>query len=234
MPAVAERTPAPPPARRADARPHVRGGGRLAEPIVLGGVSWEDYLRFGDEPENEGLRLTYDARTRRLEIGITTGERHENVAEQLLILVATFARVRRLALKPVGSTTWRRVGVGGAEGDKSFYVSRFDQIRGRDGMVPDLDGGDAPPDLLIEVDVTSPGVSKLPIFVGIGIPEVWVWEDEAIVVRRLGEGGYEIVDRSVELPGFPLAYAAELLATRADAATFELEEAFERRLRDPS
>ena len=204
---------------------------RIAEPVVLSGVTWDDYLRFGDQPGNEALRLTFDARTGRMEIGMTTGERHEHVAENLLALVNCYGRVRRLRIRPVGSTTWRRIGVGGAEGDKSFYISRFDEVRGRDGMVPDLDGGDVPPDLLIEVDVASPGVNKLPIFEGIGIPEVWVWEDESIVVRRLGPDGYRVVDRSVELPGFPLEYAAELLATRAGAATYELEEAFEQRLR---
>ncbi len=214
---------APPVVRRSAA-------GLLPAPAVLGGVTWDNYVRYRDDPANDRLRLTHDARTGELEIGMTTGERHENVADQLLALINVYGRVRRARIKPVGSTTWRRIGVGGAEGDKSFYITRFDQIRGRDGMVPDLDGGDVPPDLLIEVDVTSPGVDKLPIFAGIGIPEVWVWEDESLVVRRLGDDGYEIVDRSVELPGFPLAAAAELVSTRADAATFELEEAFEREL----
>ncbi|NNJ27059.1 Uma2 family endonuclease [Alienimonas chondri] len=231
MPTVTENSAGPVPSRRADARPYV-GSGRLLDPIVLSGVEWEEYVRFGDEPENESLRMTYNARTKRLEIGMPTGERHESVALNLTLLVFAFARVRRMRIKPVGSTTWRRMAIGGAEGDSSFYISRFDQIRGRDGMIPDLDGGEVPPDLLIEVDVTNPGVDKLPIFEGIGIPEIWVWEDESIVVRRLGSDGYEVTDHSVELPGFPLAFAAELLATRADAATFELEEAFERRLRN--
>ena len=98
-------------------------------------------------------------------------------------------------------------------------------------MVPDLDGGGVPPDLLIEVDVSNPGVDELPVFVGLGVPEVWVREEEAVVVRRPTGDGDRVSDRSVELPGFPPAFAAELLAARADAATFELEEAFERRLR---
>ena len=205
--------------------------GFVPEPVVLGGVSWDDYVRFGDEPANAGLRLTYDAPARRLELIMTTGERHEAVSNSLLILVACYARVRRVRLRPVGATTWRRRGVGGAEGDNAFYVSRFDEVAGRDGNVPDLDGGAAPPDLVVEVDVTSPGVAKLPIYARLGVREVWVWEDEILTAHRLDGDRYRTTDRSVELPGFPLAFAAELLTRRADAATFELEEALEARLR---
>ena len=206
--------------------------GLLPGPAVLNGVRWEDYLRFRDDPANGRLRLTYDARTRRLEIGMSLGKRHESVGEILLALVLAYGRVRRTSIKPVGSTTWRRAGAGGAEGDKSFYISNADRVLDFDGNVPDLDGGDLPPDLVIEVDVTSPGVDKLPIYEGVGVPEVWVWEDDAIAVRRLTPDGYRVVTGSVELPGFPLEAAAELVARRAGAATFELEEEFERRLRD--
>ena len=175
---------APPVARRRSA------AGLLPAPVVLGGVAWDEYVRFRDDPVNDQLRLTYDARTEELEIAVTVGERHESVGRYLLLFVAAYGRVRRLRMKPVGATTWRRIGGGGAEGDESFYVSRFDEAVSRDGNVPDLDGGDAPPDLLIEVDVANPGVDKLPIYERIGIPEVWVWEDETIVVRRLARDGY--------------------------------------------
>ncbi|MFH5803400.1 Uma2 family endonuclease [Alienimonas sp. DA493] len=203
---------------------------RLAPPLVLGGVSWRSYCEMRDDPCNERLRLTYDASSRRLGIAVP-GKRHENVAELLGYLIATFGRMRRLNIIPVGSTTWRRVTVGGAEGDKAFHVGRPAAELNLDGNVPDLAGSDLPPDLVVEVDVTSSGVEKLPIYAGLGVPEVWVWTDDAIVVHRLTDDGYETVDGSVELPGFPLAFAAELIAGRADAATYELEEAFAERLR---
>ena len=216
---------APPPVRRRTA------AGAVSKPPALGGVSWDDYVRFRDDPANEGVRLTYDQPSGRLEVGMPLGERHENVSRLLAALLFTFARVRRIPVKPVGSTTWRQSGVGGVEGDEAFYVTRFEEARGRIGNVPDLDGGDVPPDLIIEVDVTSPGVDKLPIYAGIGVSEVWVWQEDAITAYRLGDEGYQIVEQSVELPGFPLAFAAELAANRSDAATFELEEAFAERLR---
>ncbi|QDT17038.1 Uma2 family endonuclease [Alienimonas californiensis] len=203
---------------------------RLVPPLVLRGVSWRSYRELRDDPGNERVRLTYDAASRRLEISVP-GKRHENVAELLGYFVAAFGRIRRLNIIPVGSTTWRKADVGGAEGDKAFYVGRSAADLALNGNFPDLDGGDVPPDLVLEVDVTSPGVEKLPIYAGLGVPEVWTWENDVVVARRLGDGGYRVVADSVELPGFPLAFAAELVATRADAATFELEEAFAAHLR---
>ncbi|NNJ25528.1 Uma2 family endonuclease [Alienimonas chondri] len=203
---------------------------RLTPPLVLTGVSWDAYCEMRDDDGNARLRLTYDSKSRRLEVGMP-GKRHDSVAELLSYFVAGYGRVRRTAITPVGSTTWRKQTVGGAEADKAFHVARSNVDLGLDRNVPDLDGGDVPPDLVVEVDVTSPGVSKLPIYAGIGVPEVWVWENDAIAVHRLVEGKYERIDRSVELSGFPIEFAAELIATRADAATFELEEAFAERLR---
>lgn len=213
--------------------PPTRGPSRglLPGPAVLGGVTWDDYIRFGDDPANEGVRLTYDEPSGRLEIGMPVGRRHDNLSRLLCVLVIAYGRRRRVGITPVGSTTWRRRGAGGAAGDEAFHIGRDGRTLGLDGNVPDLDAGDIPPDLVIEVDVTSPGVAKLPIYAGIGVPEVWVWDEGEIVVHRLADGGYEVVPESVALPGFPLEVAAELIASRAGAPTFELEEAFEAALR---
>ena len=221
---------APPPAARGDRRSRI-GPELLPAPVVLGGVTWDDYLRFGDDPENAGLRLTYDAPGERLEIEVP-GEDHERTIGDLAVLIGTYARLKRIGTKSYRGTRWRRQGIGGAEGDEAYYISRINKVRGRRGNIPNLDAGAVPPDLVVEVDVTNPGVAKLPIYAGIGVPEVWVWADDAIVVRRLGPDGYRIVNASVELPGFPVSLAAELIAAMPDASAIELEDAFIERLRD--
>ena len=222
---------AAPPPTVADGRGSRTAAHFLPAPVVLGGVTWDDYLRFGDDPENAGLRLTYDAASERLEIEVP-GEDHERTIADLSVLIATFARLKRIVIKSYRGTRWRRAGIGGAEGDEAYYISRVDQVRGRRGNIPNLDAGAIPPDLVVEVDVTNPGVAKLPIYAGIGVPEVWIWDDDLIVVRRLGPDGYRIVDASVELPGFPVSLAADLIAAMPDAGTIELEDAFAERLRD--
>ena len=77
--------------------------------------------------------------------------------------------------------------------------------------------------------MTSPSVSKLPVYAALGVPEVWVWDAAAgaLTVRRLGpDGAYRRVADSGELPGFPFAVAAGLLTDPARRDSLRLEDAF--------
>ena len=202
-------------------------GGRA----VFEGVSWEDYVT-ADAVRDGHIRFTYDAVTRRLEVEMPQGFTHESVSDRIRLLIAAYARERSIRMGGAGSVTLRRRRRGGAEGDQSFYVSNFDRRPPWGTNLPDLAAGQEPPSLVIEVDVTSPGVSKLPIYARLGVAEVWVWSDHAITCRRLGDaGGYKVVPDSVELPGFPLAFAADLIRDRPDAADCELQDAFTEHLR---
>ena len=202
---TARRTPAAPPrsAPAPDGWPPV--GGRA----VRRGVSWDEYAALRADPEHARVKLTYDGPAGGLlEIEMPQGMLHESVSRLLTLLIAAFAEERGLPFKAVGSVTQSREALDrGCEADESFFIGSLPKLRG-DGW--DLDRGDPPPDLSIEVDVTSPGVRKLPIYAALGVPEVWVWDGGAITVRRLGAGGYEIVVGSVELPGFPVELAAAL------------------------
>jgi hypothetical protein len=52
------------------------------------------------------------------------------------------------------------------------------------------------PDLSIEVVYTSGGLSKLPKYRALGVPEIWFWEDGTLRLYHLGEDGYEQVIQS--------------------------------------
>ena len=209
-PAPADPPPAPP-------RVRPQPGGRA----TLAGVTWGQYAAFRDDPANDGRKLTYDGPAGGLLEIETPGELHEATTHLLGLLISAFAEERRVALRAEGATTWNRKDLArGLEGDQVYYIARFDAVRGRRVS---LDDGDPPPDLAVEIDVSNPGVSKLPIYAALGVPEVWVWADGAIAVRRLNDAGdYQVVDRSAALPGFPLALAAALLERWTDAAAFEL------------
>ena len=190
----------------------------------MGGVTWAEYVTLREKPENRGVRMTYDGRTGLLELEMP-GEPHETISRLISAFVLAFCEERNVLGRTTGSTTWAREGLlRGLEGDETFYLTRFDEIRGRE---VDLDAGDPPPDLAVEVDVTHPSVPKLPIYAGLGVPEVWTWAGGTITVRRLGaDGRYAAVGASRELPGIPLRAAEGLLARWADAATTELTAEF--------
>ena len=70
----------------------------------------------------------------------------------------------------------------------------------------ELDAGDPPPDLVVEVDITSPSLDKLPIYVRLGVTEVWRYNGGRLVVLGLagedsGEPRYAEASESTFLRG---------------------------------
>ncbi|QDT15363.1 Uma2 family endonuclease [Alienimonas californiensis] len=205
---------------------------------VLAGANWEMYRRLRDEPANARFKLTYDGPSGRLEIEMPQGPLHESVARLIAYFVMAFRQSGGPRFRATGGVTLGREDLDrGLECDESFYISSLDDAPDLDANTLDLSSGALPPDLAIEVDVTSPGVEKLPIYAALGVPEVWVWNaaDGSLAAHRLSEsGGYAVTADSVELPGFPLAVAAELIRTRGDRDDGELQAAFAERLRQVS
>jgi Uma2 family endonuclease len=93
-------------------------------------------------------------------------------------------------------------------------------VRERDEL--DLER-DPPPDLVVEVDLTSPSRGRLPLYQEIGVSEVWIWRADELTVHVLTNAGvYEERSASDALPGFPLETAAELLHQRHTTDETEL------------
>jgi Uma2 family endonuclease len=59
---------------------------------------------------------------------------------------------------------------------------------------------DPPPDLVIEIDITSPSFSKLPIYAQIGVPEVWRYDGERMTILVLEGSDYTERTESIVLP----------------------------------
>ncbi len=56
---------------------------------------------------------------------------------------------------------------------------------------------DPPPDLLIEVDATSPSLNRLPIYAALGVPEIWIYKDEKVKFLRLYGEVYQEISNSL-------------------------------------
>lgn len=204
---TAVRSPSAPPvvASAADFSPDSSFGS-----VVLYGVSWETYVALRDADDNNHLRMTYDRG--RLELMSPRSRRHERPHELLGRMVQEWTVARNIPILTGGETTLRREDLArGAEPDQSFHIASEAAVR----AVDDLRLEDhPPPDLVIEADVTSPSIPKLPIFAAFGVPEVWRWENESLHVLRLESGEYIERSESGALPGFPFDEARRLLAGR--------------------
>jgi len=164
--------------------------------VVMNQVSWETYERLlAANIDASSPRLTYNQGT--LEVRSPSLE-HERLKKVLATIADLVAEEKGIEFEDLGSTTFRRRDFeGGAEPDACFYVQNVERIRGKreiDLVV------DPPPDLVIEVEITGPAVSKLPIYARLGVPEIWLTDGISLRILRLADGEYRASERSAVLP----------------------------------
>lgn len=171
--------------------------------VILDPVSWETFNQLLQELGNKrGQRLTYAGGM--LEIMSPLGI-HEHCNRFLEGLIFVIVDELNLPLKRLGSLTLKLDQCQqGVEPDSCYYLQNEPQVRGKQNI--DL-ATDPPPDLVLEIDVTSPSLDKLPIYANLGVPEVWRYSDNALWVFVLdGETKvYRQEDCSPTFPFLPLA-----------------------------
>ena len=166
------------------------------EHVLLRDISWETFESLIRELESQpSKRLTYDDGL--LEIWMPLPP-HESFKRWLGRIVETLTEEMGCEIRSLSSTTWRRKDLKkGVEADECYYIQNEAVIRGR----MDLDLTiDPPPDLAIEVDMTSLSLPRLPIYSALGVPEVWRFDGEKVQVLKLQSGEYVEMDRSIALP----------------------------------
>ena len=164
--------------------------------IILQGVSWETYERLlADLQDSSAPRLTYDRGT--LEIMSPSGE-HERYNRTIALIVEVLAEETNVDVDNLGSTTFQREDIKrGFEPDSCFYIRNAEAVRNRESI--DL-AVDPPPDLVVEIDITSPSLNKFPIFAQVGVPEVWRYDGRELMIFELVEGAYIKREASIAFP----------------------------------
>jgi Uma2 family endonuclease len=160
--------------------------------LVLEDVDWDLYealLRnVGDRP----LQLTYDQG--RLEIMSPLPE-HEDAKKFTGRMIEALSFELDLPVKCLGSTTFRRRDKEkGLEPDECYYFRDEAKMRGRKRL--DL-RKDPPPELVVEIDVTSRSVPREPIYAALGVPEIWRYDGRKLQCLHLAGKKYRIARRSL-------------------------------------
>lgn len=164
--------------------------------IVLQGISWQTYQSLVQELESQpGQRLTYD--NGNLEIFMPLPP-HEIYKRRLGRLVEIVTEEMGIEIFSLSSSTWSRKDLAkGIEADECYYIQNERIVRSK--LAIDLTV-DPPPDLAIEVDITSPSLPRLPIYGALGIPEVWRFDGVELILLQLQGDRYVQIDQSVALP----------------------------------
>ncbi|TAF98286.1 MAG: Uma2 family endonuclease [Oscillatoriales cyanobacterium] len=132
-----------------------------------------------DLGESRAARFAYDNGT--LEI-MTPLPEHEYYKETIGDTVKDIAEVLEQDYASLGSTTWKReIQKAGVEPDNCFYFQNEPKIRGK--LQFNLEQ-DPPPDLALEIDVTSKSLSRFPIYARLGVPEIWCYDSGELKIYQ--------------------------------------------------
>lgn len=169
---------------------------KVANRVVLENISWQTYQDLLlDCAEQPGIRLTYDQG--KLEI-MTPLDPHESNSELIGRFVTAITEELNIEIRSLGSRTCQREDLArGLEPDKCFYIQNEAIVRSLEQI--DLNEY-PPPDLVIEIDITSSSINRLGIYIALGVPEIWRYDNGRLVILRLEDGEYKECNRSPSLP----------------------------------
>ena len=188
----------------------------LEQKVILHGISWETYERLlADNEARRVPRLAYD---RGVLEAMSPSVEHEALARNIAVVVTVVAEELEIDVVDAGSTTFKREDLErGFEPDGCFYIQHAGRIRGKRRI--DLTT-DPPPDLVIEVDITSPSLNKLPIYASIGVPEVWRHDGERLtILSHRGDRYVEVAVSGVLPPLDASVLTAFVAASRTQGRT---------------
>ena len=170
---------------------------------VLHNISWETFeALLRDTGEDRGSRFAYDCGV--LEI-MTPLFEHENPKSNFGNFIIALAEELGIEVRSAGSTTLKRkISKRGIEPDTCYYIQNELAIRGKQTL--DLEN-DPPPDLAIEIDITSSSVNKLGIYSALGVTELWRYDGQNLKFYQLIEGQYVECKFSI---AFPLVSVSEI------------------------
>ena len=143
---------------------------------------------------------------------MSPGPLHESYSELLNRMIWDLLVELDIPARSMGSTTFKRRGRRrGLDPDKCFYLNKVASLQGQDlaklNPLP-------PPDLAIEVEVSSPLLDKLAIYAGLGVPEIWRYNQDGLTILLLRpDRRYHVAERSLAFPWLPLDAFRQQLAT---------------------
>jgi Uma2 family endonuclease len=189
--------------------------------IYLHDVSWEEFeqilLELG---EKRVTRIAYH--TGELEIRMPLPE-HERIKVLISNLLVVLLEELDLPWESLGATTFKNARMKtGIEPDDCFYIKNCQAVVGKKRL--DL-AIDPPPDLAIEIDITSP--TQLSAYEALGVTEIWRYQQGKLAVFVLVEGRYLEATTSSLFPSLPIVTGiSQILERKTEILTSEARKEF--------
>jgi Uma2 family endonuclease len=175
--------------------------------IILPRVPWAEFefvaAALGDRRD---VRLSYHRG--RLEITMPSPE-HEEYADLIQDLTRSLVRELGLRLESRGTALLKReLRETGAQPDGCFYIQNAEKTIGKRTLDLSID---PPPDVVVEVDLSSPSLTKFPIYAALGVPEIWRYDGEFFEIHYLVGQEYVEAPASLAFPFLTADVMAEMI-----------------------
>jgi Uma2 family endonuclease len=187
------------------------------EIVHLSGISWQIYESLLNElSSSRRLRLTYYRGNLEIMVPSPEYERYKKIVGRF---VETLAEELELDIDPLGSTTFKRPEFSGGEPDECFYIKNVKFIHGKTRInLPQ----DPPPDLVVEIDITSSSQDRFAVYAEMGVPEIWRYDGRLFTINILEDDKYKVVEESLAFPNLPLTEIGNFLKDAGSKKYFEL------------
>jgi Uma2 family endonuclease len=166
--------------------------------LLLKNISWQQFEIILEElGEGRAARLSYSNGW--LEIMVPLPE-HEKDKEIIGDLVKILLEELGIDFEPLGSTTFKsELMTQAVEPDACFYIENHQAVIGKTRIDLTVD---PPPDLAIEIDITSR--TKFENYQRLGVPELWRWTRRGLQINLLQEETYVESNISSNFSGIPI------------------------------
>jgi Uma2 family endonuclease len=163
-------------------------------------ATWQEYQSLCDQRGNGSIpRLKYRDGEVLLMSPLPIHGRDANLISDLVKALLDHDGREYDAFTPVTMTVPEESGI---EPDYCFYIDNWRAVSGKKRI--DWQN-DPPPDLVIEIDVTS--YSDVQDYLPYRVPEVWLYKNQKISVYQLQGDAYQLQTHSRYFPGFDLPSA---------------------------
>ena len=166
--------------------------------VLLKDITWQEYEQILEElGEGRTSRISYSNGV--LEI-MTPSTEHEKDKEIIGDLVKMLLDALDIDFEALGSTTFKSEQMTLAiEADTCFYIQNHQAVIGKYRIDLTVD---PPPDLAIEIDITSR--KKFENYCLLDVPEVWRYTRKGLEINLLQTGKYIQSETSPNFPGIPI------------------------------
>ena len=160
--------------------------------IILRNQTWQDYEDLLAIRQDKKLPKLY-FNTQNQEIRLMSPlPSHANRIDTLRDLVKSLLRFQQKDWQSFDPITLKQFKQAGVEPDTCFYIANYQAILGKERIDLSID---PPPNLAIEIDLTS--LTNLEAYKPIGIPELWIYNSGILKIYLFVDKNYQESSRSL-------------------------------------